>query len=93
MRCLMRRMFEGMQLEDWTLLSGLTGLTLRNNRDSHHGTLAAVLPRLTTLRSLVLTSTWYQAAGGLHACCRMILLPHQSGWSCGRCAALPTKHA
>ncbi len=62
----MCRMFEGMQLEAWTQLSGLTGLTLRRTKDSHHSTLAAVLPRLTALRSLVLTSWWPQAAGG---CC------------------------
>ena len=43
-----------MQLEDWLRLSGLTGLTLRHVKWSHHGTLAAVLPRLTALRSLVL---------------------------------------
>ena len=62
----MHRMFVGMQLEAWTQLSGLTGLTLRCTRDSHHRTLAAVLPRMTALQSLVLTSWWPQAAGG---CC------------------------
>jgi hypothetical protein len=48
------RMFEGMQLDDWTQLSGLTGLTLRRTKNSHNGTLIAVLPQLTTLQSLVL---------------------------------------
>ena len=63
-----------MQLEDWTrLISRLTGLTLRINRDTHHRTLADVLPRLTTLQSLVLTSRWLRAAGGLHIGCRMNL--------------------
>jgi hypothetical protein len=65
-------MFDGMQLEDWTRLSGLTDLTLRYTCDSHHRTLAAVLPRLTTLRSLVLTSWWPRAAGGRCVCCFMI---------------------
>lgn len=51
---LLCRLSEDVQLEDWTRLSGLTGLTLRGVRDSHHGTLAAVLPRLTALRSLAL---------------------------------------
>ena len=60
---MMHRMFEGMQLEDWTRLSGLTGLTLRRVEESHHDTLAAVLPRLTTLRLLVLSPCWPQAAG------------------------------
>ena len=48
------RLVENMQLEDWSRLSGLTGLTLRHVKESHHGTLAAVLPRMTALRSLVL---------------------------------------
>jgi hypothetical protein len=48
------RLFEGMQLEAWTRLSGLTGLTLRGVAASHRGTLLAVLPRATPLRSLVL---------------------------------------
>jgi hypothetical protein len=43
-----------MQLGDWTRLSGLVHLTLRGGRESHHGMLAATLPRLTALRSLVL---------------------------------------
>jgi hypothetical protein len=42
-------------LEDWTQLSGLSHLTLRCVRESHHGTLAVVLPRLTALQSLVLS--------------------------------------
>jgi hypothetical protein len=70
--CFMRRVFEGMQLVAWTRLSGLTGLTLRRTRDSHHRTLAAVLPRMTALQSLVLTSWWPQDTGG---CCA--LLPSQ----------------
>ena len=48
------RLFKDMQLEDWTRLGGLTGLTLRGVKESHHGTLAAVLPQMTALRSLVL---------------------------------------
>ena len=43
-----------MQLEAWTRLSGLTGLTLRDVAASHHETLLAVLPRAAPLRSLVL---------------------------------------
>jgi hypothetical protein len=69
-------MFEGMQLEDWTRLSGLTGLALRGVRASHHGTLAAVLPRLTELRSLVLEKhgeEQLRAAGGLCSCCNLML--------------------
>lgn len=60
------RMVEGMQLEDWKRLSGLTGLTLRGARESHRGTLVATLPRLTTLRSLVISDKsprWLPAAG------------------------------
>ena len=65
-----------MQLEDWTRLSGLTGLTLRGVRESHHGTLAATLPRLTALRSLVLENhgdEQLRAAGGLCSCCNLKL--------------------
>lgn len=43
-----------MQLEDWTRLAGLTALSLRGAREEHHGTLIAVLPRMTRLRSLSL---------------------------------------
>jgi hypothetical protein len=64
-----RRVFGGMQLADWMRLSGVTGLTLRCSEDIHYSTLAAVLPRLTTLRSLVLTSWWPKAAGG---CCALL---------------------
>ena len=65
----MHRMFEGMQLEDWTRLSGLTSLTLHAKRQgSYHLTLAAVLPRLTTLRSLVLTYWWPLAAAASERC-------------------------
>ncbi len=48
------RLFKDVQLEDWMRLSKLTGLTLRGARESHRGTLVAVLPRMTALRSLVL---------------------------------------
>jgi hypothetical protein len=54
------RLFEDTQLEDWTRLSGLTGLTLRGVREGHHGTLAAVLPRMTALQSLVLADVSHQ---------------------------------
>ena len=56
-----------MQLEGWTRLSGLTGLTLRDVAVSHRGTLLAVLPRATPLRSLVLDDdsvSGLAAAGG-----------------------------
>lgn len=43
-----------MQLEDWTRLGALTALALRDSREEHHGTLAAVLPRMTSLASLSL---------------------------------------
>ena len=56
-----------MQLEDWTQLSALTGLTLRDARESHHGTLAAVLPRLTALQSLVLADDSHQGLPGAGA--------------------------
>jgi hypothetical protein len=64
-------MFEDMQLEDCMRLSGLTCLTLRNVGKGNHGTLVAVLPRLTTLRSLtlvqvVLYTPGLPAAGRLH---------------------------
>ena len=65
-----------MQLEDWTRLSGLTGLTLRGVREGHHGTLAAALPRLTALRSLVLENhgdEQLRAAGGHCSCCNLML--------------------
>jgi hypothetical protein len=45
------RSYEGMQLDDWTQLSGLTGLTLRHNDVCHSDTLVAMPPRLTSLRS------------------------------------------
>ena len=48
------RLAEDFQLEDWTRLSRLTGLTLGYVKEGHHGTLAAVLPRLTALQPLVL---------------------------------------
>ncbi len=65
-----------MQLEDWTRLCGLTGLTLRGVRESHHGTLAATLPRMTALRSLVLDNhgnEQLRAAGGHCSCCSLML--------------------
>ena len=52
----MRRIFGGMQLAHWMRLSGVTGLTLRCSRNVRQGMLLAVLPRLTPLRSLVLSS-------------------------------------
>ena len=54
-------------MEDWTQLSGLTGLTLLRMKESHNGTLAAVLRRLTALRSLELAgrcNPGVAAAGG-----------------------------
>lgn len=53
-RCIMRRMCESIQLEDWTRLGGLTQLSLRDVQPS---VACAVLPHLTTLRSLVLVLT------------------------------------
>jgi hypothetical protein len=47
------RMFEDMQLEDWTRPSNLTHLSLRRVAESNHGTLVAVLPQMIALRSLV----------------------------------------
>ena len=60
-----------MQLEDWTRLSGLTGLTLRGVKESHHGMLTAVLPRMTALRSLVLADDSIAGlpAAGERCCC------------------------
>jgi hypothetical protein len=57
-----------MRLKDWTRLSGLTHLTLRCSGDDHAHTLLAMLPRMTTLRSLVLTCWWPWAAGGRRSC-------------------------
>jgi hypothetical protein len=48
------RLAEDIQLEDWTWLNGLTGLTLGCVKEGHHDSLAAVLLRMTALRSLVL---------------------------------------
>ena len=58
-----------MQLEDWTRLSGLTGLTLRGVKESHHGTLIAVLPRMTALRSLVLANDSIAGLPAAGECC------------------------
>jgi hypothetical protein len=73
-------MFEDMQLEEWTRLSGLTYMTLRLIRRSHHTMLIAVLPRLTALRSLVLDDPWYPEQGlqsrGAH-CAGQLLQPDE----------------
>jgi hypothetical protein len=48
-------------------LSGLTGLTLRREKENHNSTLTAVLPWLTALRSLELAGRCHPglpAAGG-----------------------------
>lgn len=70
-------MFEDMQLGDWTQLSGLTHLALRQIKECHHGTLVAVLPRMTALKSLILGSDkfcpWLPAAGGRCPCHRAML--------------------
>jgi hypothetical protein len=60
-------MFPDMQLDNRTRLSGLTGLTLRRAMQGHKDTLAAVLPRLTALQSLVIDDDGVSgllAAGG-----------------------------
>ena len=59
----MRRVFGGMQLADWVRLSGVTGLMLRCSRVSR-GTLLAVLPRLTPLRSLTVKHREFPTTGG-----------------------------
>ena len=55
-----------MQLEDCAQLSALTGLVLRDAREGYHA-LTPVLPRLTTLQSLVIADdddvSWRRAAG------------------------------
>lgn len=56
LRALDMPMFPDMQLEDWTRLGGLTSLALRRCSEAHQGTLVAVLPRVTRLRSLTLAS-------------------------------------
>ena len=72
-KCIMPRVFADLQLEAWTQLSGLTHLTLRSSTmDSHRSTLATVVPRLTTLRSLTLMYWWPYAAGEHDTCCPMI---------------------
>ena len=53
-----------MQLADWMRLSGVTGLTLRCSGDIRPGTLLAVLPRLTPLRSLTVTYQKFLTSGG-----------------------------
>jgi hypothetical protein len=77
-----------MQLEDWSRLSGLTGLMLRHVKGSHHGTLAAVLPRLTALRSLVLADV---SRPGLPApgerCCSVSSDLSDTGDRCGNWGA------
>jgi hypothetical protein len=60
-------MVEAMRPEDWTQLSGLTHLTLRDTGDSHAGTLVAALPRLTALQSLELPGCLLLPAAGAHA--------------------------
>ena len=63
------RLFEGIQLQDWAQLSGLMGLTLRGVRKGDHGTLVAVLPRMTALRSLVLADVSHPGLPAAGACC------------------------
>jgi hypothetical protein len=75
------RLFEGMQLGDRTRLSGLTGLTLRGVGDSHHGTLVAVLPRMTALRSLVLADDSTAGLPATGGCCCCPGRNCQSSWS------------
>jgi hypothetical protein len=70
---IVNRMFKGMQLEDWTKLSGLTHLSLRCVYHAY-GTLPAVLPRLTTLRSLVVDDRRPDAPGERCPCCPMTSL-------------------
>jgi hypothetical protein len=60
-----------MQLEDWTRLSGLTHLSLADIKRFHHPTLAAVVPRLTTLQSLVARNWWPRGPGGRCPCCQV----------------------
>ena len=64
------RLAEDIQLEDWTRLNGLTGLTLGCVKEGHHGTLAAMLPRLTALQSLVLADGSHPGlpVAGEHCC-------------------------
>jgi hypothetical protein len=70
--CVMNRMFKGMQLDDWTKLSGLTHLSLRR---VFHVTLPVnVLLRLTMLRSLVVDHGRPNAPGGCCPCCPMTSL-------------------
>lgn len=74
------RLFEGMQLDPWTRLGGLTGLTLQEVAVGHRGTLVAVLPRLTALQALVLdddgvsglSAASVQQSGGQHAACLLV---------------------
>jgi hypothetical protein len=73
-------MFEDMQLEEWTRLGGLSGLTLCAVKTSHHATLVAVLPRLTGLCSLVLKHhvdcvDGLQATGACCFCYAQLLRP------------------
>lgn len=74
----MRRMCESIQLEDWTRLGGLTHLLLRDavaeGTNVQPGVVRAVLPHLTTLRSLVLAldyAYWLSDSGRRCPCCPM----------------------
>jgi hypothetical protein len=89
-RCIMRRMCDGIQLEDWTReLSGLTHLSLRDvyvaeGTKIRPGVVRAVVPHLTTLRSLVLAldhNYWPNDSGRRCPCCPLTQSHHSAGES------------
>lgn len=84
-RCIMRRMCDGIQLEDWTRrLGGLTHLSLRDvyvaeGTKIRPGVVRAVVPHLTTLRSLVLAldhNYWPNDSGRRCPCCPLTQSRH-----------------
>jgi hypothetical protein len=89
-RCIMRRMCDSIQLEDWTQrLGGLTHLSLRDvyvaeGTKIRPGVVRAVLPHLTTLRSLVLAldhDYWPNDSGRRCPYCPLTQSHHSGGES------------